>query len=224
MALPRWSDWLNLFLTADCPLCQRSTAKEFCDSCHQQLQRCQLPDHCAAAGPLPVFAWGHYNGVLKRTIGLLKYEQKPQLSRPLAQWLAQAWLASAPSRPQVIVVPIPMHEHKRQQRGFNQAELLAETFCHLTRLPLAKQGLTRSRETTAQFQLSASDRAQNLAGAFSLGAPFMQQRPDRPVLLLDDIYTTGATVNAAAETLRRYGISVSGIVVVARAIRERPAA
>lgn len=217
----RFDGLLDLLLQAQCPLCQRTTAAAFCQACQRQIQQCQFPSPAwLQEEQLPVFAWGRYNGALRRTIAAFKYENKPHLARPLGEWLALAWLGATKQSTTFTVVPIPMHPMKQQQRGFNQADLLAEHFCEQTQLPLQKQGLTRSRETTAQFQLSAGDREQNLADAFSLGNAFRKRPPTNSVLLLDDIYTTGATARSAAQTLRRHGIRVQGLIVLARAERE----
>lgn len=211
----------GLVLEAQCPLCQRSADQVCCQYCLRQLQRCQLAEpEQLQPGMLPVFAWGGYSGSLKRAIACLKYENQPQLARPLAHWLAQSWLSSNPFPGRLTVVPIPIHATKRKQRGYNQADLLAESFCELTCLPLECQGLERSQETIAQFALSATEREANLAEAFTLGKAFSKKQPTSPILLLDDIYTTGATARSAAQTLRRHGIRVYGMAVVARAIRE----
>lgn len=209
---------LNLFLESNCPLCQRPTSKEFCQDCVRQLQRCQLP-HSSWQGQLPIFAWGVYGGTLKRAIAVLKYENQPQLARPLGHWLAEAWLNSQLASTQVIVVPIPLHPNKQKQRGFNQAAVLAQSFCEMTGLELQQKGLERTQETTAQFGLSVSDREKNLAMAFQLGSGFRHHRPRHPVLLLDDIYTTGATARSAAQTLQQQGIVVCGMVAIATTVK-----
>lgn len=207
----------DLCLESACPLCQRSTADILCLSCQQQLRSLQLADPQQFwQPPLPVFAWGPYSGPLKRAIKVLKYENQPQLAAPLGSWLAQQWLTSALKTRAIGVVPIPMHLEKQQQRGFNQAELLAKAFCHHTGLPL-RHGLSRKRPTEAQFGLAAVEREQNLADAFELGQDFLSHSPTQAVLLLDDIYTTGATARSAAQLLRRHQISVRGIVVMAKA-------
>lgn len=123
---------------------------------------------------------------------------------------------SNPKPRSIVVVPIPLHAEKQQQRGFNQAELLAASFCQRTGLPLYAQGLSRDRDTVAQFGLTASDRATNLAGAFSVNPALRQRFPGAAVLLLDDIYTTGATAKTAAAILRRQQISVYGVVALAK--------
>lgn len=212
--------WRNLVLVDPCPLCQRPVTQPtfhlLCHDCQRQLDRCQLPVSAPySASPLRIWAWGSYEGTLKRAIATLKYDGQPQLARLLAERLAEVWCAAAVPTA-LTVVPIPLHDHKRQQRGFNQAELLAEAFCQMTRLHYAPTGLVRSRDTISQFQLSGAQRDHNLANAFSLGPRFLRRSPPNPVLLLDDIYTTGATARSAMQTLRRHGISVYGIAAVAR--------
>ena len=123
---------LSLFLEGTCPLCQRSTAQVLCQDCQCQVQRCQLPkEERSLQQSCPVFAWGVYSGLLKRMLSALKYENQPQLSEPLGQWLAESWLQSGKSVMSAasIVVPIPMYEGKKRERGYDQAELLAESFC-----------------------------------------------------------------------------------------------
>jgi len=209
--------FLNLFLQANCPLCQRPTEKELCSYCDRQLQRCQMPHPSQFwQGELPVFAWGVYGGALKRAIAALKYENQPQLAQPLGYWLGDAWLKSSVSRKgkKLRVVPIPLHPSKLKQRGYNQAELLARSFCQFTGLTL-QQGLERVRETEAQFSLSPTERAQNLANAFRVSPRLQHRNHTTPVLLIDDIYTTGATGLVAAQTLRQQGISVYGLLAIA---------
>lgn len=213
---------LNLFLESNCPLCQRPTSEEFCQDCARQLQRCQLPyPSYLSPEKLPIFAWGVYGGTLKRAIAALKYENQPQLARPLGYWLAQAWLSSKLTSKTLIVVPIPLAANKFHQRGYNQAALLAQSFCEITGLHLQQLGLERMRETKAQFGLSATEREQNLATAFQLGSRFRRQPPNKPVLLLDDIYTTGATIRSATRTLQASGISVYGVVTLAIAQKHK---
>lgn len=207
---------LNLFLKSNCPLCQRPTSQELCLDCTRRLQRCQLshPNNLNSTKP-PVFAWGTYGGTLKQAIAALKYENQPQLAQILGYWLAQDWLNSQLASKNLIVVPIPLHAEKQKQRGYNQAALLAQSFCDLTGLKMLPKGLERIRATEAQFSLSTIDREKNLAMAFDLGSQLRRHRPRSPVLLIDDIYTTGATARAAIQTLQQRDLKVHGVVAVA---------
>lgn len=220
------NNWLGFAVESLCPLCQRSTARVFCPDCELQVWECQVssdpcqPQPTRAGKPL-ILAWGQYQGGLKRAIAALKYQNHPEIARPLGEWLAQTWQQSRQTA-RFTVVPIPMHVSKRKTRGFNQAELIARRFCDVTGLPLAAHGLERIQATQAQFQAgSASNRLQNLAGAFRVGAVFQKKRPCHPVLLIDDIYTTGATIQSATISLQKQGIPVAGVAVVARAKLDR---
>jgi len=172
--------------------------------------------------PISVFSWGVYSGSLKRAIAVMKYENQPQIAQPLGQWLGETWLLNSPMGHQKpVVVPIPLHISKQKKRGYNQAALLAQSFCQTTGLKFKLNGLERVRETKAQFGLSASEREKNLAAAFVVGQEFRRRPPAFPVLLVDDIYTTGATAAAAVQTLRQCGIAVSGLVALATALKNQ---
>lgn len=203
---------LQIFLTAPCRLCGAASPEAVCPACQKHLRRCRLSQRLEADPTLPVLAWGSYHGHLRQAIAALKYQQKPDIAHFLGAELGSLWPKSHSSP---TVVPIPLHSDRRQQRGFNQAELLAQSFCRATGLRHCPQGLTRIRATTAQHSLSALQRQQNLDRAFAVGTGLS---PGNSVLLLDDIYTSGATAQAAAKVLRQRGIQVVGIAVVARAL------
>lgn len=213
---------LSLFLAAPCPLCQRSTPAAICSSCCRQVHQCQSPMPCDRSIPgLEVVSWGRYEGSLRQAIGSLKYSNHTHLAQFLGTELGQTWLdyrpaSKAPTRP-VAIVPIPLHPSRLQQRGFNQAELLAQWFCRLTRLPLYSDGLLRVQATQAQHSLGRLSRQQNLAQAFAVNPAQVTALKPSVVWLLDDIFTTGATARSAAQTLRRNGVAVGGICTVARA-------
>lgn len=216
--------FLNIFLKPICPLCQRSADREFCQYCERQVWRCQFPSGGQIfPGRVPVFVWGKYQDSLQRAIAAMKYHDNPQIGRALGYWLADGWLASPLATfDKVAVVPIPMHKKKLKERGFNQAEVLARSFCQLTGLRLRRNGLARVKQTQALFGLSREERLETVKDAFVVGKDFSfgmlrkrNLRPRASVLLVDDIYTTGATVNAAIEVLQKAGIKVVGVVAIA---------
>ncbi|MBD2294951.1 ComF family protein [Anabaena sphaerica FACHB-251] len=214
---------LNLFLQSNCPICQRSTPERICQYCAKQLQSCNFKNpNYLWKQELSVFVWGSYRGTLKRAIATMKYENHPEIGQLLGQYLGEAWLLNYPkvNKPPVIV-PIPLHTKKRQERGYNQAELIAQGFCEITGLKLKSKGLARIKDTKAQFSVSGSEREQNLTDAFAIGTDFSSRHPDAPVLLVDDIYTTGATAKSAVYTLRQSSISVLGLAAVATTGKDR---
>lgn len=205
---------LNLFLKPECPLCDRSAEVDLCRYCEQQLLECQFEDGPQFSEDVPIFIWGRYGGILKRAIAALKYNGNPQIAKTLGYCLAEGWLNSINQVPHnLTVVPIPLHVAKLKKRGFNQAELLAKGFCDITGLPIKPHGLKRVKDTEALHNLSPKQRRQNLQNALRVGKDY--PRPPNSVLILDDIYTTGATINAAIEAFKVKNIKVSGVVALA---------
>jgi ComF family protein len=215
---------LNVFLSGNCALCDRPSPTPLCPSCQRQVQQTQLPHplYQGQAG-LPVVSWGAYEGSLKQCIASLKYNQRQDVAQILGTELAKTWLSMAPSpQPtagrQIIIVPVPLHESKLKQRGFNQAETLARWFCRVTRLPLHSTLLKRVQSTQAQHSLNRENRFSNLSQAFDVDRQQRSHLSQPTVWLVDDIFTTGATALSCAQVLRRHGVSVAGICTAARTL------
>jgi ComF family protein len=206
-----WKPLLDFFLKPNCPLCDRPTPSTLCLYCDRQLQSEQISDPLQNTTPF-ILASGNYSGTLKRAIAQCKYHNHPQLGYYLGELLAKTWLANPPYNSQVIAIPIPLHPDKQRQRGFNQAELIAKGFCQHTGIKL-NQSLLRVKSTEAQFQLNPTDRQQNLSDAFALKPGHKLQ--GRSIILIDDIYTTGATINAASQALQNASANIVGITVSA---------
>ncbi len=147
------------------------------------------------------------------------------LAKRLGSLLAAPVLAISDLAPQLVVVPVPLFSGKRRQRGFNQSELIARhairALCRRRpdlRLHLALDALARHRPTESQAGLTAHQRRENLRGAFVASRP--EALAGRHVLLIDDIYTTGATARACSQALRRAGAATVCVATVARAQKE----
>lgn len=198
-------------------MCKRFSSGVLCPDCRHKLETCQAAVSLTFADNRPLIAWGHYQGLLKQLLGRLKYDQQAQIAHLLGQLLGIAWLENQSYNRQSIVIPIPLHEGRQQERGYNQSALIAKSFCQVTGLNLTLNGLVRVKATAAQFNLSPQDRLINVAQAFQLGSELAKRGCGKNIVLLDDIYTTGATVHSAVEALNQAGFKVSGIAVVAKA-------
>lgn len=171
------------------------------------------------------FAHGVYRGTLRSLLHLLKYDGLEPIAQPLGSLLAQRIL-EIPSLPEnLIVVPVPLYRRKRRERGFNQAERLARAAIadlrqqkSTTHLQLEAGLLQRQRATESQAGLSPHQRRANVRGAFFV--PLPDKVHGRDILLIDDIYTTGATARACATALKRAGAAHVWVATVARAQKE----
>jgi ComF family protein len=195
---------------------------------HPDSQPLCQPCRLAAPAFVKAVAYGGYNGELRSLVHLLKYEGMQPVARRLGRLLAdslEAFASSADAPRQMLVIPVPMHPVKQRRRGFNHAELLARAAMAEMRrrhpqlgLHLESSLLKRVRVTVSQAGLTTHQRRQNLRGAFF--APRPGRLAGRHVLLIDDIYTTGATARACSRVLMNAGAASVRVATVARAQRE----
>jgi ComF family protein len=167
-------------------------------------------------------AYGSYESGLREMIHLLKYGGVRPAASVLGRMVAEVIQALEAdfSAGSVVVVPVPLHRTKLRQRGFNQAELIAHAAMKVSpvtgRLRLCADVLERKRETASQTGLTSHQRRANLRGAFSVAKP---AAVTGEVLLVDDVYTTGATVSECARVLRRAGATKVWVATVARTLK-----
>lgn len=160
-----------------------------------------------------VYSYGSYDGALKGLIQLFKYDGVRPLAKPLGAWLAQAL-----PRDQKFdaLAPMPLHWRRHFRRGFNQAALLAKELSKRTGLPV-KSVVTRRKSTEKQALLTRAQRRLNVSGAFKV--PDADAVRGKRILLIDDVFTTGATLNACAGALKRAGAAHVSALTLARVDR-----
>jgi ComF family protein len=168
-------------------------------------------------------AYGSYDGALRELIHLLKYESMRPAANVLGRMLAEVIAELQPgfgSDP-VLVIPVPLYRAKLRHREFNHAELIARMALKLNpkrgRLLLNPGLLVRKRETVSQTGLTRHQRRENVRGAF--GVTDADAVKAREVLMVDDVFTTGATVAECARVLRRAGASKVWVATVARTLK-----
>jgi ComF family protein len=181
---------------------------------------------CNRARPhfMRAYAYGSYDGALRALIHLLKYQQVKPVAEPLGRLLGNSLMSFNDAVPSpVLVIPVPLFGAKQHQRGFNQADLLSRAALkHLNSwnpscFELHAGNLKRIRSTVSQTGLTSHQRRKNVRGAFALSKPHQVQ--GRSVLLIDDVYTTGTTLNECARVLRSVGAERVWVATVARVLR-----
>lgn len=219
---------LDLLYPPHCTGCQRS-GHVLCPSCLAHIppltsicQRCSASlsagGICSSCQSAPLRLSGlravsAYQEPLRSYIHALKYDGNTRLAQPLGMLLVQAYRASG-IRAEA-VAPVPLHSARYRQRGYNHAALLARVCAAQVGLPLFEDMLIRHRATLSQVGLKHTERQQNVQGAFSCSPTFANgQLRGRAILLIDDVSTTAATLEACAAPLFAAGAaSVFGLVL-----------
>ena len=216
------------WLAQDCLLCAAvSTNDILCDACADDLPRLQKPGCPRCALPTPngeicgrclskspyydtTFAAYRYDFPIDRLVQSFKYGHRLALGAYFGRQLAA--LTDNPGAD--LIIPLPLHPERLRERGFNQALELARPVGAAWRLPIDATSCHRTRNTPAQANLAWRERVKNIRGAFHCSADFTGKR----VVLIDDVMTTGASLDECARTLKLHGATAVIALVVARAL------
>jgi len=146
---------------------------------------------------------GTFDDYYQKLIHRFKYDKKIPLGKRLAQSLGQIVAQDEDFASCDLVIPVPLHRARHRERGFNQSEILAEGVSQAINLPLVKDILKRKKNTKDQTYLNAQQRTENVRDAFMVIQP--ERINERDVILVDDVITTGATLNECARMLQKAG-------------------
>ncbi|KAB8043004.1 ComF family protein [Janthinobacterium aquaticum] len=230
--------WGSALLPAQCALCAAACRQALCDDCHAQylLQPARLRCH-QCANPLasmhetallcgrcqrhrPVFdatlAASDYAPPVDQLLLQLKFAARLQLAPLFAQLLAQAADRQPDWQTPQLLCPVPLGRARLVERGYNQALEIARPLARLLGLPLLPKLAVRVRETPAQSGVAPRERRANLARAFDVAPAYAWQLGGCHVGVVDDVMSSGHTVNALAAALKRHGAARVSILVAAR--------
>jgi len=166
-------------------------------------------------------AFGPYEGVWRDLIHLLKYDRVRSVADVIARCLG-AQIPDDLVAQDPLLVPVPLHKSKFRLRGFNQAEEIARSLRRLCGFHMNSYVLVRRRATSSQTGMSPLQRRDNVRGAFAVRKRARRELAGRSVILVDDVFTTGATANECARVLLRAGAAHVSILTAARVTRMTP--
>lgn len=220
------SVWIwDLLYPRRCPVCQNlvSWGSLICDECELSLPFIEEPTCMKCGKPMPIeydkyeyckdcmthshfyeknYSLLHYKEEVKYSLYQFKYKNKREFSVWYGKKLVEKYGAEWKRVGIDLIIPVPLHKTKKRQRGYNQAELLAKVIGIEMNIPYLSDGLVRFSETTPQKELNNKERYLNLRKAIKVGKiEPLQNEEKRKILLVDDIYTTGATINACSSCL-----------------------
>ncbi len=231
---------IQFLLPSQCHCCERfleEDQKGFCTDCLSKIRwieppictLCGVPflsqkvdsHHCGACLTRRRYftmarALGCYEGPFREAIHRWKYEEKHHLTSFFGEKLVEGFWRYWDSHAFDLLIPVPLHTKRLRERGFNQALLLVKELSRKTQIPYAKRLLRKIKPTTPQVHLSGREREREVKGSFHVSRP--QEIQGRSILLIDDVYTTGATVNECAKVLLNAGAERVDVLTLAHAV------
>lgn len=219
---------LDLIFPRRCGGCGKP-GREWCDACRAQIRavgssicpHCGRPQPQSAVCPhcrhTPLEINGirsavMFEGPAREAIHHLKYNGRTSLAEPLGDLLIESWQANP--LPADMLVPVPLHQARLRERGYNQSALLGKRLAQATGLPLIEPALRRVKATVPQITLTAAERKANVQDAFEARAELVG---GKRVLLIDDVCTTGSTLEACQLALKRASAQSVWALTLARA-------
>lgn len=212
----------NIIYPPKCIFCQRlldhNAALHICNACYTKLPLIENKvlktspdeDNNYCDGVVSVF---EYTGMVKESLIRFKFYNKPSYYRTYARLLADKVGKVTDVKNYQMVLSVPLHKHKEFSRGYNQARLLSKALSRILKLRECSFLLKRDRYTEAQSLLDRQKRNQNVKGAFAVTAP--KKVKGKTILLVDDILTTGSTLEECSRVLKQAGAERVFAVVVA---------
>ncbi len=237
-----FNDLMNFIFASDCRVCKNLLSsleeKYICKDCFSKIEFIK-PPYCDKCGKILVESFkriekplcrdcsshkrhfykaralGIYEGILREGIHILKFEKKVGIHKPLGDLMVRYLKEQQRNLISRIdfLIPVPLHRKRLKSRGFNQAQLLCEYIEKHLNLPV-NLDLKRIRWTTPQMNLGRQERLQNIKGAFEIRNKGTIS--EKQILLVDDIFTTGATVEECSKVLLKAGAKQVSVLTLAR--------
>ncbi len=194
---------LDFIYYKNCYFCHKSDENSvFCSDCYNSIKF--LPyKPIFTIGHIKVFSVTYYKNITQKLIRAVKFHNKKQLTFFQAKLMYEYWQKLNINEKNYTVIPVPTYSIKLRKRKFNHMNLICKHFCDLTNFSLDTTSLIRNRYTKPLYSLSKSEREKNLKGAFTL----LNKNLNSPILLIDDISTTGTTLKEIISTLKQNGIN-----------------
>lgn len=194
---------LDLIYKKKCYFCSSSKySLKMCPKCYELMEFSDRRANRIIDG-VNIFSCAIYEKIIQKLIRGLKYHKQKELAFYLAKFMYEYWAQLGDTR-DFQVIPTPLHKNRIKKRKYNHMELVAEEFCKLSGYSLNNNLIRRIKDTKPQYRLTRAQRLENLSEAFEVD---ITKDLHKPILILDDICTTGATFEEMIKALRQKNIN-----------------
>lgn len=209
-------DWIY---RKKCYICSKDAlSKPVCSKCTEEIEINEF-NPIKKLDSLEIYSTGAYTANMRKLLKGLKYHKKKDLSKPVAQVMYSYWKNLSIHNEDFEIVPMPLYTKREKERGYNQVLLIAEEFSKLTGYSINSKIAKRIKNTEPQYKLSKRERMENLKNAFKVNK---KEYTGKKLLLLDDISTTGTTLEELKKTFESAEIPVYYAFVAANPMSESP--
>ncbi|MCI8408409.1 MAG: ComF family protein [Lachnospiraceae bacterium] len=220
---------INMVYPPRCPLCGaiiKESKRLACDSCYKELEYVEEPrckccskaiedeeaEYCYDCSRKEFYfesgiALWNYSSQMKKSLAMFKYQNRKEYGKFYGEEFVRVYGDVLKSLEPDALIPVPVHWTRYIERGYNQAAIIANQIGKRIQIPVVEDFLVRTKKTIAQKHLDDKGREQNLQGAFAVSEKWKKNEHKMEcVVIIDDIYTTGSTINTCAKVLKKEGV------------------
>ena len=209
-------DLLNLIYPNVCAFCNKIQKDSLCKKCEEKIKKYKNNNVIRSKNDYfeELISIFKYEGLIREKIIQYKFEDKAYIYKTFAKIILKNKKVCGLLKKYDIIVPVPIHRKRKLQRGYNQTQLIAKEISKNIDIKLCGDVLIKSKNTIAQSKLNKNKRKQNIKDAFKVSN--FEKIQGKNIILFDDIFTTGSTVNECSKILKKAGAKKVGVLTIAK--------
>ena len=200
---------LDFIFPTKCGICNKIGKEYICENCYKEIKKYMYINTNS-----DIFYMLKYKEIVRDRMIAFKFNDNPYLYHMFCDIFVKNKIGCDFVKKYDIIIPIPMHKNKKTKRGYNQSELFAKGISKALKIPVSVNSLIKQRDTLMQSSLGKNERTKNVQNAYEIKN--MEKINNKNILLVDDIYTTGATINECKRIIMRAGATKVGVLIIAK--------